>query len=255
VRAPALHNRLAGVYIEMGSLDDAKRVLGDIVTVFPDDPQTHVLLGRVAFRASDWATARKHYERATWEAPFNPEIHVGLLKIAEATKDDALLKKQKRAVELLAGAAKTSNDVPARAAEGEPYGILEVRSTPWGRVLIDGVDVGTTTPLIDYRVKPGAHRVRVIDPVTGMEQGDAVTITEGQVSRVELTLEDLSPERRKSLIDAEEALKPKPAAPTPKKTTAHEGAEPPVVPSKPMAPWETDDDDDDDEPMSLPIER
>ena len=32
------------------------------------DPQTHVLLGRVALRAKDWAKAREHYERATWEA-------------------------------------------------------------------------------------------------------------------------------------------------------------------------------------------
>jgi tetratricopeptide (TPR) repeat protein len=247
VRAPALHNRLAGVYIEMGALDDAKRVLGDIVTVFPDDPQTHVLLGRVAFRAKDWAAARKHYERATWEAPFNPEIHVALLKIGEATNDAALSKKAMRAVELLAGAAKSSSDVPAHAREGEPYGILEVRSTPWGRVLLDGVDVGTTTPLIDYKVKPGMHRVRVIDPVTGTEQGEAVTITEGQVARVELTLEELSPERRKALVDAEEALKPAP--PPPKKPTAPKESAP--VDDKPLAPWETDDD----EPMSLPPER
>lgn len=257
LRAPALHNRLAGVYLEMGSLDDAKRVLGDIVTVFPDDPQTHVLLGRVALRAKDWATARKEYERATWEAPFNPEIHVALHQIAEVTKDDALLKRQKRAVELLAGAAKSSGDVPAMARDGEPFGILEVRSTPWGRVLLDGVDVGATTPLVDYRVKPGAHRVRVLDPVSGKEQGQAVQVVEGQVARVELTLEDLSPERRRALVDAEEALKP--ALPAPKATkkpaspaSPASPAAPVEDPDRPIPPWERLEEE---ESMSVPFER
>jgi tetratricopeptide (TPR) repeat protein len=213
LRAPALHNRLAGLYIELGELDDAKRVLGDIVTAFPDDPQTHVLLGRVALRGKEWARAREHYERATWEAPFNPEIHVALYQVAEATNDGALLAREKRAMELLAGAARASNDVPGHVREGEPFGILEVRSQPWGRVLLDGVDIGTTTPLVDYRVKPGAHRVRVIDPVSGKEQGQAVDVVEGQVARADLALEDLSPERRRALVAAEEALVPPLPAP------------------------------------------
>jgi tetratricopeptide (TPR) repeat protein len=242
-----LHNRLAGVYLELGQLDAARRVLGDIVAAFPDDPQTHVLLGRVAFRSKDWKTAREHYERATWEAPFNPEIHVVLLKIAEETKDDALLRKEKRAVELLAGAAKSSSSVPAHANDGEPYGILEVRSTPWGRLILDGVDVGTSTPVLDYRVKPGAHRVRVIDPVTGREQGAAVTVVEQQTARVELVLEDLSAEARAALVDAEEAFL-KPALPEPQRP-------PPSIPrpaDHPAAPWEEDVDDGSDEDQTLP---
>lgn len=237
-RSPVLHNRLAGVYLELGQLDSARRVLGDVVTAFPDDPQTHVLLGRVAFRAKDWATARKHYERATWEAPFNPEIHVALLKIAEETKDDRLLRQQKRAVELLAGAAKSSSSVPARAKDGEPYGILEVRSQPWGRVILDGIDVGTTTPLLDYRVKPGPHRVRVHDPVTGQEQGAAVEIVEGQTARLDLVLESLSDEKRKALVGAEEAFL-RPSLPAPKAAAVTV----PAPTDQQVAPWEELDDE------------
>jgi tetratricopeptide (TPR) repeat protein len=241
-RSPALHNRLAGVYLELGQLDAARRVLDDIVVAFPDDPQSHVLLARVAFRARDWQKARAHYERATWEAPFNPEIHYALLKIAEETKDDALLRQQKRAVDLLADAARAASGVPARAAPGEPFGVLEVRSQPWGRVMLDGVDVGTTTPLVDYRVKPGKHRVRVIDPVTGREQGAAVEIVEGQTARIELVLEDLSEAGRKALVDAERALL-KPTLPEPRRGPA------PVPVGAPAAPW---DDDEEDEGTSFP---
>lgn len=244
VRAPALHNRLAGVYIELGALDDAKRVLGDIVVAFPDDPQTHVLLGRVALRAKDWATARKHYERATWEAPFNPEIHVALYNIGEETKDAALMAQSKRAVELLAGAARSSRDVPAHAQGGEPFGVLELRSEPWGRVFIDGVDTGTMTPLVDYRLTPGAHRIRVLDPVSGKENGKAVDVTVGEVSRIELVLEVLSPERRRALVEAEESMKP--ALPQPKRDVPKPNDDGPV------APWETLEEE---ESMSLPVER
>lgn len=232
-RAPALHNRLAGVYLELGALEDAKRVLSDIVSVFPDDPQTNVLLGRVALRDKDWAAAREHYQRATWEAPFNPEIHVALYSIAEATKDASLLAREQRALALLAGAVRSSTDVPGHAREGEPFGILEVRSQPWGRVLLDGVDVGTMTPLVDYRVKPGAHRVRVIDPVGGKEQGAAVEVTDGAVARVQLLLEDLSPERRRALVDAEASMRP--ALPEPKQPKAKT----PPVDDGPGAPWDT----------------
>lgn len=246
-RAPALHNRLAGVYIELGALDDAKRVLGDIVSVFPDDPQTHVLLGRVALRGKDWAIAREHYERATWEAPFNPEIHVALYSVAEATKDSALLMRETRALELLAGAARASTDVPGHVRDGEPFGILEVRSQPWGRVLLDGLDIGTTTPLVDFRVKPGPHRVRVIDPVSGREQGKAVEVTVGAVARVELALEDLSPERRRALVEAEQAMKP--ALPAPKMPAPVT----PPVPDGPTPPWESLEEEEGTTPV--PIER
>ena len=243
VQSPTLHNRLAGVYLELGDLDAAKKILGDIVAAFPDDPQTHVLLGRLAFRSKDWAVAREHYERATWEAPFNPEIHVALLHIAEETHDDALKARALHAVELLAGEAKSSSAVPAHAEDGEKFGILEVRSTPWGRVLLDGVDTGTTTPLIDYRVKPGAHRVRVIDPIGGKEQGTAVVVAEGQLVRADVTLEVLAPERRQALMDAEDALKPKLQAPK---------ATPVPVQKRPSAPWDDTGDEDPTTPLSLP---
>lgn len=205
-RTPALHNRLAGVYLELGEVESARRVLTDILAAFPNDPQTHVLLGRISLRAKDWAGARLHYDQATWEAPFNPETHVALMKVAEETRDEAMIRRQRRAVELLLGAARDATSVPARAAPGEPQGILEVRSTPWGRVLLDGVDVGATTPLTAYPVRPGVHRVRVLDPVQGMEQGAEVRIAAGETARVELTLQNLDDIARAALMEAEDRV-------------------------------------------------
>lgn len=238
MHSPALHNRLAGVYLELGEVDLAKKVLGETLGAFPSDPQTHVLLGRVALRGKDWAGAREHYQRAAWEAPFNPEIHVALHTVATETKDAKLQARAQHALELLAGAARSSSSVPAQAKEGAPFGILEVRSQPWGRVLLDGVDTGITTPLVDFRVAPGAHRVRVLDPVTGKEQGQAVDVVEGATARIELELRTLSPEERRALVEAEERLV-RPALLVPKRPTP-----PAPTPPRPLAPWEEPEESD-----------
>ncbi len=231
LHSPALHNRLAGVYLELGEVEAAKKTLAATLAAFPTDPQTHVLLGRVALRAKDWASARRHYERATWEAPFNPEIHMALHAVAVETKDAALAARTQRALELLSGAQRSSAVVPASAKEGAPFGVLEVRSRPWGRVVLDGVDTGVTTPLVDYRVTPGAHRVRVLDPVTGREQGRGIDVKAGETVRLDLELLDLDEDGRRALLEAEERLV-RPALPAPKRPP------PPPPVARPPAPWE-----------------
>ncbi|MBI1946340.1 MAG: tetratricopeptide repeat protein [Deltaproteobacteria bacterium] len=243
LHSPALHNRLAGVYLELGDVEAAKKVLADTLGAFPTDPQTHVLLGRVALRAKDWPGARTHYQQAAWEAPFNPEIHVALHTVATETKDAALQARAQHALELLAGAARSSSSVPAMAKEGAPFGILEVRSRPWGRVLLDGVDTGITTPLLDYRVTPGAHRVRVQDPLTGREQGQGIEIREGETARLDLELLELSAEQRRALVVAEERLV-RPALPAPARP-----APAAAPPTRPPAPWE----EPDEEPVLPPL--
>lgn len=242
LHSPALHNRLAGVYLELGETDAAKRALADTLRAFPTDPQTHVLLGRVALRAKEWAEARRHYEQAAWEAPFNPEIHMALHAVGVETKDTALAARAQHALELLSGAHRSSAMVPAQAKEGAPFGIVEVRSRPWGRVVIDGVDTGVTTPLLDYRVTPGPHRVRVLDPVSGREQGRGVEVKAGETVRLDLELLALDDEDRRELLDAEERLL-RPALPAPKRPAA------PAPAARPPAPW----DEPDEEPPLVPL--
>jgi hypothetical protein len=49
---------------------------------------------------------------------------------------------------------------PAPARERTAPGLLSLNAVPWGTVSIDGRAVGNT-PLLDVRLAPGAHRVRV----------------------------------------------------------------------------------------------
>jgi hypothetical protein len=41
-----------------------------------------------------------------------------------------------------------------------PQGLLTINADPFGEVYIDDVDVGQT-PVIEYQVKPGLHKVRI----------------------------------------------------------------------------------------------
>jgi hypothetical protein len=52
--------------------------------------------------------------------------------------------------------ARPRQTAPAVAAQG----FLTIAADPFGQVYIDGVDVGQT-PLIEYPVKPGRHKIRI----------------------------------------------------------------------------------------------
>ena len=57
--------------------------------------------------------------------------------------------------------AQPSRGPPRRAAPAvEAQGFLTIAADPFGQVYIDGVDAGQT-PLVEYAVKPGRHRIRV----------------------------------------------------------------------------------------------
>jgi hypothetical protein len=50
---------------------------------------------------------------------------------------------------------------------GKQTGRLSLNSVPWGRVWIDGRDTGKTTPLYNYELPAGRHRVTVHSPNGG----------------------------------------------------------------------------------------
>lgn len=243
VTSPVLHNRLAGVLIETGEVDKARAVLNKSVAVFPDDPQTRVLLGRLAIKADAWAEARTHYERATWENPFIPEVHLALLTVADKTSDAALRARAESALRLLAGQGKRAPSSPLFIAEGAPFGTVSLRTEPWGKLYVDGADTGTLTPAIDLRLSPGKHFLRVDDQVSGRADGIAVEVVSGRSQDFSLTLRALNDEQRRSLFAAEEAIKPAPPKPKPKPVEEPDaGGVDEVVP-----PWV-----DDEGPMPVP---
>lgn len=208
--SPALQNRLAGLYIELEDGSRAKALLEATQKVFPDDPQTHILLGRIALREERWQDSATHYRRATWENPFNPEIHMALYRIGEALGDADMQDTSKRNITRLSGHAQQNPELDAewRVRAGDPFGSVDFRSSPWGDVYIDGRKSQLTTPVVDLQMKPGTYQVRVWDPVSGKMGQETLAVRAGEQSQVSLTLRRLTPAEREAMVAAARALPP-----------------------------------------------
>ena len=69
-----------------------------------------------------------------------------------------------------------------RATEAAP-GSLDVNCIPWCRVYLDGRDTGLESPALGIELAPGAHRLRVVNPPTGLQRELDVEITSGKPRR------------------------------------------------------------------------
>jgi tetratricopeptide (TPR) repeat protein len=196
----ALSNKLASIHIELGNLDRARAILDNSQAAFPDDPQLHILLGRVALRQQRWSDARRAYQRASWENPFHPEIHAALGQIGKELNDAPLTKRANHAMALLSGQAVSQ---PA-AHRPLPAGQLSLDSDPWGKVFIDGEATPWFSPLVALPMRPGRHFVRVHDPVSGRLDGAWVTITADQHEQLRLTLRALDEAQTQQLLSNEQ---------------------------------------------------
>jgi tetratricopeptide (TPR) repeat protein len=253
VTSPALHNRLVGVLLETGEVARARAWLDKTLAVFPEDPQTRVLLGRLALRDEKWAEARTHYERATWENPFIPEVHVALLTVADKTGDGALKQRETAALRALVEHGRKRADDPLFLADDAPAGVVSLRSEPWGRVVVDGTDTGRFTPLVDVRLAPGRHVVRVEDPVSGLADSATIDVDAGRSVQLALTLRKVDDEQRRAMLQAEAALRPLPTAPLPRDAGPGDAAgDNDGAPAAPVPPWLLDDDDDAPGPTDAP---
>ncbi len=247
--SPALHNRLASVLLQTGDVARARAWLDKTVAVFPDDPQTRVLLGRLALRDQRYTDAQQNYERATWENPFIPEVHIALLAIADKTGDGELKKRSEEALRALAGHAGRHADDPLFLPDDAAAGTLTLRSEPWGRVFVDGTDTGRFTPLVDVRLAAGRHVVRVEDPVSGRAASAEVELEAGRSRSLSLALQTIDEAQRRTMLAAEAALRPRPAAPAP----VDAGAAPAAGDDEPVPPWLQQDDDLEPMPMPVPV--
>jgi hypothetical protein len=213
--SPVLSNRLAQIKMELGEIEEVRSLLDETLAAYPFDPQTRVLLGRLALRDEDFTGARHHYERAAWENPFNPEIHLALRRIGQATSDADVEKRATDAIRLLGGhkeAAAGWVEPPKRS----PFGTLSITSAPWGELLLDGKPTGLTTPVTDLRLTPGKHRVRVRDVASGKQAAAPLVVDEGGAARLTLTLEPVTPEQVEQWVRDEAATsRPPPADPPP----------------------------------------
>ncbi len=92
----------------------------------------------------------------------------------------------KRTVDLSTTASTTVELVLSRRVA---TGTLDVSSTPWARVSIDGKLVAESTPLIGYRLPVGRHRVKLENPRLGKRATRNVVIKKGRKSSLIVRLD------------------------------------------------------------------
>lgn len=102
--SPTLAGRYALAALMTGHAGEAERVLAEALRAHPDASTLHVQMGRVRLKREDWAGARESFLLANRTDPFDPEIHAGLARAAEALSDASTASREKRFAAILTGA-------------------------------------------------------------------------------------------------------------------------------------------------------
>ena len=89
--------------LELRRLDEAEKVLRGSLRVHPGSPSTSVHLGRILLFRQDYPKARQAYLEALAADPFNPEIHIALMRIHGALGETALVTRTRAASAVLTG--------------------------------------------------------------------------------------------------------------------------------------------------------
>jgi tetratricopeptide (TPR) repeat protein len=100
-RSPTVSNNYALALLETGQAQKAETVLKASIKPFPDIAETHLHLGEVYLSQKRWAEGRDELLRANAVDPFDPEIHVGLMKADHELGDQAAYEIEAHAVGLL----------------------------------------------------------------------------------------------------------------------------------------------------------
>jgi hypothetical protein len=77
--------------------------------------------------------------------------------------------------------------LPDEAAQSATLGFLNLGSRPSAQVLIDGVDIGQTTPLLSWPLKSGGHQIKLLAPGRGKELAVEIRVGETHSEIVDLT--------------------------------------------------------------------
>jgi hypothetical protein len=67
--------------------------------------------------------------------------------------------------------------------------MLSIQSRPAARIFIDGTDTGRYTPLINFPLPAGPHRVVLINEEFAMERQYQITIEDGQTRTIRNVVE------------------------------------------------------------------
>jgi len=98
-----ISNKYALALMAVKRLDDAEKVLLGSLEAHPGYASTQVHLGRIYLSRGQWAEARAAYRAALAQDPFDPEIHLALLKSAQSLGDTQLAERTRSASAVLTG--------------------------------------------------------------------------------------------------------------------------------------------------------
>ncbi|HYO56347.1 peptidase MA family metallohydrolase [Archangium sp.] len=110
----SVSNKYALALLELRRLDEAEQVLRGSLRVHPGSPGTNVHLGRILLFRKDYPKARQAYLEALAADPFDPEIHIALMRIHGALGETALVTRAKTASVVLTGLKPEDVDQVAR---------------------------------------------------------------------------------------------------------------------------------------------
>jgi tetratricopeptide (TPR) repeat protein len=98
-----LAGRYALASMMTGHDEEAEKALTDALRTHPEAAVLHVQKGRLHLKRQQWAEARASLLLANRVDPFDPEIHQGLSRAAQALGDEPTASREQRFADILTG--------------------------------------------------------------------------------------------------------------------------------------------------------
>jgi tetratricopeptide (TPR) repeat protein len=126
----SVSNKYALALFAMRRVDEAEKVLLAALEEHPGSAVTQVHLGRIYLSRGDWLRAKDAYRSAIAQDPFDPEIHLALIRAAEGLKDGPLTQRAKSAAAVLTGLPAERLDALVRRFPGPEADLSDVDLPP-----------------------------------------------------------------------------------------------------------------------------
>jgi tetratricopeptide (TPR) repeat protein len=129
----SVSNKYALALLELRRLDEAEQVLRGSLRVHPGSSSTNVHLGRIYLFRKDYPKAKQSYMEALASDPFDPEIHLALMRIHGALGETALVARTKAASVVLTGLKAEDVDRVAREFLNQDSELVESEDFTQGK--------------------------------------------------------------------------------------------------------------------------